>query len=331
MQLTEQHIHGINAIINGEHPNPEQHFLQGWTDDWMLYGTGTAQLTYLAILDAVAEVMMGQRESVTHRRYLYRRAQISGKKEILPNVSNYWIQFDRDSVRPWATGQEDGPVEMRAGQFPTVTSRDFFDRFNDSPWSLSGEVMAKLAQGAKKHRSDAPDLLDPRVGAVKDLLRQFAVRRACKFLIYDAIQRHHSIRYVLDDLNLEMAATRARKDDKVPVCTSELRELFRNWDGTRDWVTFYLDLTQVPPPWEAPTGSPAAVQAWGNYAAHRANKVLSGNMDRIPQHVLDHLEACVDHALAGRHPQAIREYHASRPSVFGKAQGYVNGAVMGGE
>jgi hypothetical protein len=331
MKLTDEHINGINDVMSGRHPNPEQHYLNGWTDDWMLYGTGTAQLTYLAVLDVVAEVMMQEQDGVTHPAYLYRRNQISGRKEVLPNVSNYWVQFNRDSVRPWGTGDNHAPVELRAGQFPTADSGDFFGRFNASPWSLSNEVMGKLVLGAKKHRSDASDVLDPRVGEVKDLLRQFAVRRACKFLIFDAIRRQHRIRYALDDLNLEMAATRARKDDKVPVCTSELRELFRTWDYTRDYVTFYLDLMQVPPPWQAPTASPATIQAWGNYAAHRANKVLSGDPGGRPQHVLDRLETCVDHALAGRYAEAIREYHDSRPSVYGKAAGYVNGAVMGME
>ena len=78
--------------------------------------------------------------------------------------------------------------------------------------------------------------------------------------MYDAIDQGKPVFYALDELDLPRVAylvqgsgqypvdARARKDDKdkvihdaegkVPVCSSELRELFRYWDHFQKYIFF---------------------------------------------------------------------------------------------
>jgi hypothetical protein len=316
MNLTDAHITGINQWLRKEHPEAHRHFLDDFDSDWVLYGTGTAQLVYLAVMDAAATAIMSRSNHVTRDQIMGRHAVHSGHKELHPSVSNYWIQFNADTVGVDRTGDRANPVRLAGGPFPTAASGAFFERFNASPQSLGGASYAKLVGGMKKHDRDAPDRPKLREATTVSMLRSYAVRRACKFLMYDSIRQRKAIRYVIDDLNLEMAAASARVDGKVPVCTSELREVFRFWDYFEPHVDFYKEFTNVRPPWEASTANADTLRRWGMYAGHRANKTLSGNIAALSTSVVDLLRECVDAATAGRARDAIALYHESRPSRY---------------
>jgi len=319
VDITEIHVRDINNWISRHLIDPEAHFLHNWDDDWMLYGTGTAQLTYLAVLDAVAEIAL-QHQSMPIKidRIAYRRTQVSGNKDVLPNVSNYWIQFKKRTVGIERTGDPSKPIRLVGGEFGTKDSMKFFDSFNASVFSLGEESYSKIVAGLKKQSASVPDAPKLRDHEVQNFMRMYAVRRACKFLLYESIGNGMKIRYVLDDLNLEMAATKARVEGKVPVCTTELREIFRCWDYFRNHVTFYKDFRLVTPPWERPTATYEGLKGWAMYAAHRANKVLSDDATTVLPQALVKLEACVEAALQGNYPRAIWQFHESCPSLNSK-------------
>ncbi|KPF48828.1 hypothetical protein D621_15645 [beta proteobacterium AAP51] len=118
---------------------------------------------------------------------------------------------------------------------------------------------SKLIKGIKKDNPALNPALETIArGDFDDQIKNFGVRRACKFLIYDAIERKRKIAYVLDDLNLtEVVKKHARLLDpdsstrrKVPVCTSEIREIFRRWDRLQDHVVFYRWFRKAPAPWD---------------------------------------------------------------------------------
>jgi hypothetical protein len=104
------------------------------------------------------------------------------------------------------------------------------------------------------------------------------VRSACKFLLYDEIERGGRIHYALDGIDVRDVATAAHRElddtrSKVPVCTSELREIFRMWSYFATYVTFYNRLKIADPPW---TNGPAdLMRLWCEYALARARKALA--------------------------------------------------------
>ena len=151
-------------------------------------------------------------------------------------------------------------------------------------------------------------------------LKDFTVRRACKFLIYDSIRQGKKIAYLLDDLGMDMVAfvkeggqipDSARIKDgasegKVPVCSTEIREIFRRWDFLKGKVQFFRELTKCAPPWE----DVRYVDPFSLYAIHRAKKALElSNVSLSDQ-------ASFKLAAQGKGINAIKNYHAGHPSRY---------------
>jgi hypothetical protein len=136
-------------------------------------------------------------------------------------------------------------------------------------------------------------------------MRQFMVRRACKFLLYDEIgERRGRIFCALDGLTLSEVAQGAhraldRSRSKVPVCTSELREIFRMWAFLQNHVTFYLHLENSEPPWKLSDKAD-----WSAYAVKRDEKVIMDDAEKTEKATL--LRELHDQQ---RYDQVIDEYH----------------------
>lgn len=165
--------------------------------------------------------------------------------------------------------------------------------------------------------------------SLDSVLQDLTIRRMCKFLIYDSIGQGKGVAYLLDDIDLDRVAfmlapdgtlpdiARVGAEKKVPVCTSEIREIFRNWDRLSDHVIFYRQFKRCAPPWEAPTGSSANLRNWAAYAAHRATKILSdAKVSGGLGPTKDALERVVKAYTEKRDSHAIRDFHACRPSVL---------------
>jgi hypothetical protein len=214
-----------------------------------------------------------------------------------------------------------------------IARRDFSARVTSSRMAIKGvdkdtltknpQFAQKLVQGIKK---DNP-ALNPSVASIAnadfdDQIKNFAVRRACKFLIYDAIQNGRKVAYVLDDLNLvEVVEKTARLLDpgsstrrKVPVCTSEIREIFRRWDMLKDHVIFFRWFRKAPSPWDSDFFDRHAYRNWGAYARDRAAKLAQKLGAKHPRRAqLLSVGTLYD---AGNFSAAIDAYHACKPSTL---------------
>ncbi len=164
--------------------------------------------------------------------------------------------------------------------------------------------------------------------SLDSVMSDLTIRRMCKFLVYDSIAQGKGIAYLLDDLDLDRVAfladpqevpavARVGEEGKVPICTSEIREIFRCWDKLEPHVQFYRDFYEVPSPWESPTGTVANLRNWAGYAAHRATKILqSGLTTGAFQAQKTTLEQVVTEYGRKNDVQAIRLFHRARPSLL---------------
>lgn len=300
---------------------PDGHFLALAPWHPLIYGADGPQRVYLnLLLDS-----MGNDAERDVTRF---------PKADFAYVSNYYIDWStQGSVEE---GELQRPIVSRfdmdtveAGQ-QEVARRAFARRFNASHsrlGNLSAHALGqdaartqRLVLGVLKDNSTLHPTSANMTTAVRGAVRQFAARRACKFLIYDAINQGRAIAYALDDLDLGAVVDKTAFEletqpgrFKVPVCTSELREMFRRWDVCHTMVHFFHDLHAAHPPWHASRGLPA-LQAWSAYAAARAIKLA----DRLGvHHPKDHDLRQVQ-VLHGRaeYERAIAAYHATGPSAL---------------
>jgi len=210
-------------------------------------------------------------------------------------------------------GPRDRADQTRVQPTLAETSRerlDFFNRLSASDYSIHAASSRQLAGGIEKERRGAGALVGQqnRFEANNYLdLRGYAVRRACKYLLYDTIgvsrEDKGHVHYALDGITLADVAGRTHRaldstTFKVPVCTSELRELFRMWAFFRDDVTFYANFAKANPPWET-----SDQETWARYALARTRK-MAARLTTTEQ------QAVADAVQASRWKQAIDAYHA---------------------
>ncbi len=120
-------------------------------------------------------------------------------------------------------------------------------------------------------------------GKITSVIGDLAIRRSCKFAIdFFARQKSKScIHYILDGMDMKtivngtMVTNEETQEKKVPICTSELRYLFRNWNKFKDTyrITFYKDYDWAPPPWYD-YSDPQVIKRWAQYAVHRVFKFV---------------------------------------------------------
>ncbi len=125
-----------------------------------------------------------------------------------------------------------------------------------------------------------------------------SIRRACKFGIgLVAIEASFrdpraKIRFVLDGLDMEAVAGKQARQGydrfAVPITSSELRYVYRNWADLRNFVKFYVNLAAVKAPWEEDWDLPSIVAPgipprtcarkaeWDAYGAARGQKYPGG-------------------------------------------------------
>ncbi|PHQ80560.1 MAG: hypothetical protein COB66_04510 [Coxiella sp. (in: Bacteria)] len=117
----------------------------------------------------------------------------------------------------------------------------------------------------------------------RDKMLDLLNRRACKHLMLLSHRLGHDIIYALDDINPIVAAKGMRVKvitgdawkTKVPVCTTELRYLFRYWNHFCDGVKFVKALEVTQAPWDVAD----AQQDWAKYTLHLARKTLLNSKD----------------------------------------------------
>jgi hypothetical protein len=108
-------------------------------------------------------------------------------------------------------------------------------------------------------------------------------RRMCKWTLHTALYNNQPLVYALDKLELspigrgEILHIKDSNNDqiklKVPVCTSELREVFRNIDKFETNISYYKGLKKTSAPWEE-GNAPSLLQDWAEYAMHLTRSLL---------------------------------------------------------
>lgn len=142
-----------------------------------------------------------------------------------------------------------------------------------APQNTKMASMRSLAKGDELASGLSKADLDPK--KLADLEGLLAVRRACKFGIEDAVSRKGcKVHYILDGIVIADVVSKktfplSSGGTGVPITTSELRFLFREWSRFRHTgrVIFYRDFNETGTPW-----SSEALQGWAAYAMHLLEK-----------------------------------------------------------
>lgn len=353
----------IQDITNWTTHGGENHFLTYTfnNDHWMLYATGPTQDEYLKVLSAVRSYLSAPSAVANLENDLIAHPNIN--KQEVPNVANYWINFTPQTMQMYQTKDQArfDKILLNPHNIPEH-QKEFFTRFNNSRYGMNNLSPDKIGKGFQKANGVDFAALQNRASKGKfdkwwqdnlsyfenlmnnaiwlndfkakfvNHMRQYSVRRACKFLLSDSIMSNKTILYALDDLDLIKIPFRTQFEErntsgtvtfsKIPVCTTELREIFRYWDYYQKYVVFFNDFHQVTPPWEAPIANGDMIQGWARYASHLAEK----NLDRLPvQNAPNNLQLslsvtsfneCIKHFTLGRYSDAIKSYFLAKPSAY---------------
>jgi hypothetical protein len=271
-------------------------------------------------------------------------------KTIFEQVSNFWLsQMPKYSGQKTksltgAVGNKDAPPTDQkklakaksAGQrevnstFKDTDRGKFYESFDKSKLSLTDVIQGgeKFFEGNKaKGRAKTTHGGDMKLS---DLIFDYAIRRSCKFLLYDSISKGKNVAYLLDDLDLDKVAylvvdntipDSARivggpSDGKVPICSTEIRELFRNWDSLCHYVKFFEKMYACKAPWERSE----FFAKWAAYAKHRAEKLLEAKRHEMPSGDVASFIRCIELTGGGLHEKAIKTFHEAHPSMYGKRE-----------
>ena len=297
---------------------PEGHFLRFAGYRPMIYGMDGPQREYLHFL------LNAQQD--------YEERDVERfPKANHPFVSNYYIDWTNQAeVGGTGTRRRALRWDMTADDMPQELERRRLARQFESSSLAVGSLMQrdlqqqpartqKIVKGVRKDRPDLAPTIDDIVDERFDhQIKQFSVRRGCKFLIYSSVRDGRKVTYALDDLEMgDVVSKQARQLDngrfKVPVCTSELREIFRRWDVLDGDVFFFRDLMRVPPPWN-PHAPLDELQGWSAYAAARAAKLQATLPAQSP--LAASLAQVATYHQQGRFAWAVGQYHASHPSAL---------------
>lgn len=173
-----------------------------------------------------------------------------------------------------------------------------------SPQSTKTATMKSLSKGDITQANTDKAALSVEKRA--DLEGLLAIRRACKFGIEDVFKRRKTakVHYILD--TIDMADVISKKafslysgDKGVPITTSELRFLFRNWNRFRgsNQLKFYNAYNECDAPWL--TGN---FDGWATYAMHLMKKP-SANVSST------NISAAEAWASTGNHKGVIGVFH----------------------
>jgi len=333
MELTQAHKTAVKQIVDsGSLGKDPKHFLAHHNLNPILYGTDKPQRLYLQMLIFAQTI----RENPESDRIAVAKEFDPGDpskydKAQQPAISNYFIDWSKQGgVTSAGLARKDVKVDSAQEK----DRRGFAAAFAQSPFDLGAlNVMTlkdddfydALVRGVRK---DNPKFSPPHratlVNTYSDQLKNFAVRRACKFLLWESVLQHgRSVAYALDDMDLHDVARRRPiklegdgNRTKIPVCTSELRELFRNWDAFNKRVVFFKDFKVASPPWMLPSaGKPETLRAWSEYAVKRARAIVERSPKTPYREVYNQV---FEYNKAGEYDAAIGAFHWARPSLEGK-------------
>ena len=169
------------------------------------------------------------------------------------------------------------------GTVADALAADYVATLQKSPVYGPGSTTGKVAALAPKLRKSNVGVDVTNQQAVQGAARDLAIRRSSKFGIAYVVERlDGKVHYILDGVDMAVVldkstmTNRSTGIEKVPIVTSELRYLFRNWSRFKDTgkVLFWKNYAKVDPPWVS--GSANELVGWATYALDRIQKHLAG-------------------------------------------------------
>ena len=163
------------------------------------------------------------------------------------------------------------------------TYENKFNKYNETLKKIDQTKFIKSNVSIKQFMDDK----DVTEAAYKDMI----IRRGCKFGIkYITENLSGKVYYALDGItsdsvtNKENFFNKSLRGKKLPICTTELRYLFRNWQHYKDKVIFMKITGDIPEDIRGWVGTPEAVKApwedsinldgWASYALDRIAKEM---------------------------------------------------------
>lgn len=255
-----------------------EQFINTYKEGDIIYGIGAEITKYIKFY-----------HSKKHQRYIDWDAAQAEKSERGAAINYYNMPITQQNFKKTYT-----PIEKNTNHY-SGNVRAYHTALESSRYAPHN-VMTLPDEKLKKSRSDVESLKRyQKAGARKD----YAIRRSSKYGIdyfsrdasiptasasttssknieSDTTSPQSTVHYVLDGMDI---ATIARKKthlnktiqaEKVPICTSELRFMFRNWGSLRqrNRIKFWKDYVSSQPPWEL-----GDTVAWALYALHRLKKL----------------------------------------------------------
>ena len=158
------------------------------------------------------------------------------------------------------------------------------------PGSLMGGADHWANALAKYEQGDTLDMnVKKDVEKLPGIVSDIAIRRSCKFGIHYFVERKAAkLHYILDGMDVDAIVKKDRMlnestgKHKVPICTSEVRYIFRHWNrlAATNRLLFYHDFDAVDAPWSNQKYQ-GTWAGWAEYALHRYNK----HQARVPSGV----------------------------------------------
>lgn len=153
------------------------------------------------------------------------------------------------------------------------------------PDSVKGAIDDRLVRALRKYDKlgtadfGKATLSGKVAGQVAYTLYDVAIRRSCKYgVFYFTHVKHSTLHYILDEMDIgtivdkDMLKNDSTNAKKVPICTSELRYIFRHWNQLKDGTLVFYDRYQrCGAPWADQKWQAHRV-GWADYAIARVTK-----------------------------------------------------------
>jgi hypothetical protein len=192
-----------------------------------------------------------------------------------------------------------GAPSVVAGKAPVVPLQkkrveylhyeEYFRCLQSSVGYGPGSLMKSAAELAgalgKYEQADNLDLtLAKTAEKLPGIVTDIAIRRSCKYGIHFFVEKKSAqLHYILDGMDIAAIVDTKRMLNsstnlhKVPICTSEIRYIFRHWNrlAATGRLLFYNKFNKVRAPWsnDAHMGT---WPGWADYAIARVNKHAHG-------------------------------------------------------
>jgi hypothetical protein len=207
-------------------------------------------------------------------------------------INNYNLPIKSNLFKAQKTAGNPGVVKGKDAVVPTQKSAAEFKRYEEyfrclessvgyGPGSLMKPASQMLGALGNYEQSDTLNLtLGKTAEKLPGIVSDIAIRRSCKYGIHYFVEKKNAqLHYILDGMDIQAIVDKKRmlnsstKLHKVPICTSEIRYIFRHWNrlAATKRLLFYDKFDKVAAPW-ANNAHMGTWPSWADYAISRADK-----------------------------------------------------------